>query len=164
MAGAMAMRHQNGYKQRSRRAIDDWDAQRPVPEAPHESAHWRGTRHVETPLDFTRLRVREVRRPRFRRTDADIDATFAVLKDRWLGDTSHLPGVMQRFMHPAYQQIIGLGAPVVTTILNDLRFQTNHWFWALNALVGHDAASGAQTPAEAAALWIAWGEREGYLD
>lgn len=39
-------------------------------------------------------------------------------------------------MHPAYQQIIGMGPAVVPLLLNDLVRTRSHWFWALRAITG----------------------------
>lgn len=108
--------------------------------------------------------VRESRRPRLRRTDSEIDKRFEQLKQQWAEETRGLASVIDRFMHPAYQQIIGLGTPVVTPMVLDLREGPEHWFWALNAIVGFDAAAGCQTVDEAASRWVDWAIDEGLID
>lgn len=46
-------------------------------------------------------------------------------------------------MHPAYQQIIGMGEKALPLILRDLRDRpTGHWFWALNAITGEEPTLG----------------------
>lgn len=66
-------------------------------------------------------------------------------------------------MHPAYQQIIGLGPDVLPLILEDVVAGELHWGWALRALTGHDAAAGAPTLSEARDAWIRWGRDSGNL-
>jgi hypothetical protein len=58
--------------------------------------------------------------------------------------------------NPSYQRIIGLGPAAVPLIIDRLRQEPDHWFWALNAIVGDDKAKGAQTMPEAAQRWIEW--------
>jgi hypothetical protein len=41
-------------------------------------------------------------------------------------------------MHPAYQQIIGLGPAGVPLLLRELEREPDHWFWALRAITGED--------------------------
>ena len=41
-------------------------------------------------------------------------------------------------MHPAYQQVIGMGWDVVPCILSELETAPDHWFWALTAITGQD--------------------------
>src|SRR6202790_5172879 len=38
--------------------------------------------------------------------------------------------------HPAYQQIIGMGAEVIPLLLRELEREPDHWFRALHALTG----------------------------
>jgi hypothetical protein len=57
---------------------------------------------------------------------------------------------------PSYQHIIGLGPAAVPLIIERLRDEADHWFWALKAIVGEDKAAGATTVKEAARRWIEW--------
>ena len=68
-------------------------------------------------------------------------------------------------MHPAYQQIIGMGEAALTMILEQLGESPGHWFWALRAISGEDPTQPedrGKLPAMAAA-WLRWGEARGYL-
>jgi hypothetical protein len=67
-------------------------------------------------------------------------------------------------MHPAYQQIIGMGTPAVPLILAELKRGVDHWFWALRAITRENPV-----PPESlgdmdamAAAWLAWGRMKGY--
>ena len=107
---------------------------------------------------------RDGRRLRFRRPDHETDLRFRRLCHSWKRSTWNYPPTEMRLMHPDYQQIIGLGAPVVGRILEELQSEVDDWFWALNAIVGVDHGEGATNPEEAAALWIGWGRNQGLVD
>jgi hypothetical protein len=67
--------------------------------------------------------------------------------------------------HPAYQAIIGLGAPVVPLLLQDLAREPAHWFEALKAITGEDPVrpeDWGRVRAMAAA-WLAWGRSRGLV-
>jgi hypothetical protein len=67
-------------------------------------------------------------------------------------------------LHPAYQEIIGMGERVVPLLLAELRREPDDWFWALHAITGANpvpAARGGSLPAMAEA-WIQWGVEKGY--
>jgi hypothetical protein len=62
-----------------------------------------------------------------------------------------------------YQQIIGMGPGAVPLILAELSQETDHWFWALEAIssenpVPPEAAGDVEKAAEA---WLDWGRRKG---
>jgi hypothetical protein len=66
---------------------------------------------------------------------------------------------------PSYQQIIGIGEPAVPLLLEELRREPDHWFWALEAItmanpVPKEASGKIRQMAMA---WIEWGIREGYI-
>jgi hypothetical protein len=68
-------------------------------------------------------------------------------------------------MHPAYQQIIGMGMEVVPLLLGELARELDHWFWALKAITGVDPVSPASRGKmrEMAEAWFHWGRQQGYL-
>ncbi len=66
-------------------------------------------------------------------------------------------------MHPSYQQIIGMGPDALPLILTELERQPDHWFWALNAIVGDDIARDTETVEGAAQAWISWGAEHGII-
>ncbi len=82
---------------------------------------------------------------------------FNALADEWIAATRLSSSVSDTCMHPAYQQIIGLGPDVLPFILEDVEAGELHWGWALQALTGQDAAAGARTLPEARDAWIQWG-------
>ncbi|MCW2165430.1 hypothetical protein B0I12_002585 [Microbacterium hydrothermale] len=98
------------------------------------------------------------------RSESKTPARFVELKTWWQNDTAFSSGGPSLFMHPAYQQIIGLGWPAVRVLLAELRDQPDHWFWALSAITGVDAAAGKTSFAEARDAWLAWGGDRGLLE
>jgi hypothetical protein len=67
-------------------------------------------------------------------------------------------------MHPAYQQIIGIGPAAVPLLLRELERDVDHWFWALKAITGVDPVPPASRGKvrEMAAAWLRWGRDQGY--
>ena len=91
-------------------------------------------------------------------------ARFHTLAGRWKEETAHYSNVAKRALHPAYQEIIGMGERVVPLLLAELRQEPDDWFWALHAITGANpvpAASHGNVSAMAEA-WIQWGLEQGY--
>ncbi len=90
---------------------------------------------------------------------------FSMLKDEWESDTLALSSITEISLHPAYQQIIGMGPVAIPMILNELSKAPNHWFWALKSITGEDPV-----PLEARGrtkkmvdTWLEWGRHQGYI-
>lgn len=95
----------------------------------------------------------------------DIRARFQALAQRWREETEFHSAASALFMHPAYQEIIGLGPAVLPLMLADLEKTHDHWFWALRAITGENPV-----PAEdrgkvqrMAEHWVDWGRARGLL-
>ena len=88
---------------------------------------------------------------------------FQELATQWRTDTAYFSFMQQRAMHSAYQQIIGLGWPVVPLLLRELERQPEHWFWALQAITGEQPASRAETTAATTDAWLKWGRERGIV-
>ena len=88
---------------------------------------------------------------------------FQTLKDAWKSKTRHLSNMAQIAIDFSYQSIIGMGPKVVPLILAELENETDHWFWALEAITGENPVSKAEAgDMEATArAWIEWGRRNG---
>jgi hypothetical protein len=90
-------------------------------------------------------------------------AQFHSLAERWKKETAHQSNVAKRALHPAYQEIIGMGESVVPLLLTELRREPDDWFWALHAITRANpvpAASNGNVDAMAEA-WIQWGVQKG---
>lgn len=94
------------------------------------------------------------------------EVKFMKLMREWKEDTIFCSSITQMSMHPSYQMIIGMGHPVVELILNEMKKEPDHWFWALKAItskdpVPHDHRGNIEVMTED---WLDWGRRNGYIE
>ena len=99
--------------------INEFEADEPSPEVPQPKPRW-----TEMGSGLTAPLV-----PREK---------FQELMARWKKDVRFLSDTNEVCSHPAYQEIIGLGIPVLSLILAELESDPDHWFWALKAITGVD--------------------------
>jgi hypothetical protein len=61
--------------------------------------------------------------------------------------------------HPAYQQIIGMGASALPMLLDDLERTGRPWYWALKCIAGADPVPEADRGRAKRMIfhWLAWG-------
>jgi hypothetical protein len=91
---------------------------------------------------------------------------FEELAARWREDTQFHSSPKILFEHPAYQEIIGMGGPVVPLLLGDLRSEDSLWFTALHAITGENPVP----PEDRGDIprvtehWLNWGREHGYVD
>lgn len=89
---------------------------------------------------------------------------FYKLTNQWKEETRYLSSIFQISMHPAYQQIIGMGSDVVWLILRELNQRPAHWFWALKAITRTDPVP-VQYRGNVEKMieyWLRWGKEQGY--
>jgi hypothetical protein len=91
-------------------------------------------------------------------------ARFQHLARQWRKDTAHVSNVARKALHPAYQEIIGMGNAAIPLLLAELSREPDDWFWALHAITGANPV-----PQEhrgdmraMAAAWVQWGVEQGY--
>ena len=89
---------------------------------------------------------------------------FHRLAATWHQAVAHHSSSRIRYSHPAYQEIIRLGPPVVPLLLQDLETQRRHWFVALEEITGADPvpASDRGVIDRMAEAWLRWGKENGY--
>jgi hypothetical protein len=89
---------------------------------------------------------------------------FQQLAAQWRQETRHLSLMSDIVLNPAYQQIIGMGKPAVGLILQDLKQQPDHWFWALRSITGENPVSSGDRGRlpQMAEAWLVWGRANGY--
>jgi hypothetical protein len=63
---------------------------------------------------------------------------FNGLKTEWKAETAHFSSITRIAMHPAYQQIIGMGQVAIPLILSAMERKPDHWFWALRSITCED--------------------------
>lgn len=90
---------------------------------------------------------------------------FLILKAQWERETAMLSSVNEKAMHPAYQQIVGMGQTAIPLILSEMKRKPGHWFWALKAITGEDPILPEQRGRikEMTEAWLRWGREHGYL-
>lgn len=95
----------------------------------------------------------------------DIQARFEALTRRWREETEFHSAASALFMHPAYQEIIGLGPAVLPLMLADLEKTRDHWFWALRAITGDNPVPAEERGKveQMAERWVDWGRARGLL-
>jgi hypothetical protein len=92
-----------------------------------------------------------------------VEDVFRELATVWKEETRDLASPKARYMHRAYQRIIGLGRPILRTLLRELRDDPDDWFWALAAIAREDPAAGISAADDARDAWLKWGAAEGLL-
>ncbi len=98
-----------------------------------------------------------------RQIQEDLERKFNRLADQWHKDTRLMSSITKMAIHPAYQQIIGMGPVAIPWILGDLQMTHDHWLWALYSIVGHDPSPEGANFDEAVGAWQAWGKENKYL-
>ncbi len=95
--------------------------------------------------------------------DAAIVRRFDLLVTRCYKETAVLTSVSQIAMHPAYQEIIGIGRAALPLIFRELEQKPHHWFWALRAITGEDPipAESRGNILEMTDAWLQWGKEHG---
>jgi hypothetical protein len=95
-----------------------------------------------------------------------VEAEFGQHEAKWKDDTQYISSLTEKYLHPSYARIIGLGWPAASLILQSLGREPDDWFYALRAITGADPV-----PSDAAgdmprmtAAWLDWGKRQGLLD
>ena len=90
---------------------------------------------------------------------------FRELVGRWREETRSISSTSDRALHPAYQDIIGMGERALPLLFREMEQRGGHWFWALrhitheNPVPAEDAGK-IQRMTEA---WLRWGREHRYL-
>ncbi len=96
--------------------------------------------------------------------EARLDERFQELVRQWKRATEFTSSSTEMVLHPAYQQIIGMGPAALPLLIRELRRDPDHWFAALKSISGDDpvpAEDWGRVPRMVQA-WLAWGEQHGY--
>jgi hypothetical protein len=112
--------------------------------------HWfEATRHYRTPTTWQ---------------DRSLDRKFQELANVWKRERGPTSSITEMALHPAYQQIIGMGPAVIPYILGELEQRPDHWFWALRSITGANPVKPEQRGRvkDMAKAWVQWGKDKGY--
>jgi len=89
---------------------------------------------------------------------------FAKLCEVWQRDTKKLSMLHRIILHPAYQQIIGMGDKVLPHVFKEFETHGGQWIWALSAITGNwSVPQPGATFRESRQAWLSWGRENGYL-
>lgn len=94
-----------------------------------------------------------------------VEQHFRRLEAAWNADTSHLSSATKIMEHPAFREIVGMGASVVPLMLRDLEKRPSLWVWALPDITGIDPVPEKDRGyiAKMTEAWLRWGREQGYL-
>lgn len=94
-----------------------------------------------------------------------LETQFRALVRQWKKDTETDSSIARMIRHPAYQEIVCMGEPVVPLLLAELKKEPDFWFAALQQITGADPApkSSAGKIKEMAKAWLDWGRDKGFL-
>ncbi len=89
---------------------------------------------------------------------------FLTLKQEWEEDIAALSSLTEIAMHPAYQQIIGMGSSTIPFIMREMENKPGHWFWALKAITGEDPVPSEKRGRikEMTEAWLLWWREQKY--
>jgi hypothetical protein len=96
---------------------------------------------------------------------AETKRRFDRLVREWKAIESPSSSAMELAMHEAYQQIIGMGPIAIPWIVEELKKEPDHWFWALYCLTGgvDPVPPTERGDIEAmSAAWLKWASENGY--
>jgi|GEM_PF-7107452 len=95
---------------------------------------------------------------------AELKDRFIKLANQWRQETKHMSLMSDMILHPAYQQIIGMGPDAVPLILEELSREPDHWFWALRSITGDNPIQPKDRGRlkKMAEAWLGWGRQHGY--
>lgn len=86
----------------------------------------------------------------------EIRVKFEAFSEQWKKETGRFSNTKDKYLHPAYQRIIGMGWAVVPLLIEDLNKQPAFWFWALRAITGENPATAGMDVAQSIAAWTDW--------
>lgn len=96
--------------------------------------------------------------------DLDVEPVFRRLVKEWRHETRYSSSSHDKILHPAYQQIIGLGPVAVPLLLHELQDDPDIWFWALGSITRENPVPHGANFAEAVQAWLDWGRAEGIIE
>jgi hypothetical protein len=88
---------------------------------------------------------------------------FYSLAESWRRECAHLSSVREMVLHPAYQQIIGMGRDALPFLLRELEREPDHWFWALWSITQENPVRPEHRGYIRAMArdWLEWARRRG---
>lgn len=87
---------------------------------------------------------------------------FRRLAQIWREERGPMSSLTEMVMHPAYQEIIGMGRDAVPLLLRELEREPDHWFAALRAITGVDPVPSTMRGRvrQMAQAWLTWAREQ----
>lgn len=82
---------------------------------------------------------------------------------KWIRDTQFVSSLTDKYLHPSYARIMGMGRPAVPLILERLQRRPSDWFYALRAMTGENPVKSADAGnvEKMSQAWLDWGREKG---
>jgi hypothetical protein len=96
---------------------------------------------------------------------SSLETKFAEAAERWRSETKFLSSSTDIVLHPAYQDILGMGKKALPLIFRELASNGGRWFWALRHITGEDPVNEpdkGKTKVMTEA-WLKWAKNNHYL-
>lgn len=87
-------------------------------------------------MPTVRVKQKEAAQPR-----EAIEERFHRLASVWRSETAYVSSSSELVGHPAFREIVGMGASVIPFLLRELENRTGHWHRALREITGADPVS-----------------------
>lgn len=96
--------------------------------------------------------------------DPETEAKFLNLVDIWRRETWYISSSSDLVNHPAYQEIMTMGSPIIPLLLRELERKSGHWFLALKVISGEDPVPPEMRGKiqQMIDIWLEWGRGKGY--
>src|SRR3954453_11995935 len=93
-----------------------------------------------------------------------LEQRFRRLEATWEAETQVLSDAHRSIAHPAFQEILSLGAAVVPLMLRDLENGPRLWVWALPRITGANPVppEDAGNIRKMTEAWLRWGRAHGH--
>jgi hypothetical protein len=90
---------------------------------------------------------------------------FKRLLELWRKETEYMSSMTQAFLHPAYQEIVGMGKEALPFIFRAMEQNPDWFFWALRAITGENPVRTEHRGRlkEMTIDWIEWAKEKGYI-
>jgi hypothetical protein len=84
---------------------------------------------------------------------------------RWKKETEFTSSNLEIVLHPAYQDILGMGKDALPFIFKELAANGGPWFWALRHITKEDPVDPEDRGKnkKMRETWLAWGHRHNYI-
>ena len=90
---------------------------------------------------------------------------FTKLATQWIKDVEGMSSTVEMTKHPAYQEIVNMGASVIPLLLKDLHQNPLYWLPALRQITQENPVQPEQKGKIKlmAQAWLNWGKQKGYI-